>query len=977
MDRVKIQEIANEAGASNAVLIEKAKELGYDVKAANSTLTIEEAGVLVNYAINGIKPKIAEKPKMKVVKKAEIKKADIKKAKDITTDDSVASATEEQAVPKEKAVEKKAEEKSVSKPVTKSGIKKSSSRSRRGSITISPKKRKIEIVEVKKEEPVAPKIERVEKVVEPKAVIEEKVEAPAEIKEVSKTEESVKVEAPKVEGSETPSEKTETTEAVKTAETPETAAAQKRKARRKRAGITVVKKADREKPRIRIVEERLPESTINITNKSKPRGMPTPPSKKKAKKIAQAKESGERLDFMSNTGFGGHGRNQVTEVEEEPEIMMLDFSDKNIYEDMMRQEAKRKEEAKKRAAAGGGQMQGRGGRGGGGGRRRPSGLRRGGKRKKYIKEESTGPITSIQIPENVRVYEFAEKVGRSTGEVIKVLFTLGTMFTQNDFLDKDSIEILAEEFDVEVHTVDPLDALDYVKVYDDIEDENPTERPPVITIMGHVDHGKTSLLDKIRQTKVADKEAGGITQHVGAYQVEKSGKKISFIDTPGHAAFTEMRSRGAQATDIVIIVVAADDGVKQQTKEAVSHAKAAGVPIVVAINKMDKEGANPEHAKAQLAELEITPVEWGGEHEFVEVSAHTGQGIDELLETLLLTAEVLELSADASRNAKAVVVESSLEKGFGATANVIVHNGTLNIGDCFVVGTTFGKVKTLILDDGTRTKSIGPSTPAAVVGLSKVPDAGEVMVVMDSEKDARELADKRAEYARTKELSKSTKVTIEDLSAIIAEGNLKSLPVIIKTDVQGSLEAIKGTLADLKNEEVKVNVIHEGVGGVTESDVQLADASEHSIILGFNVRPTGAVKKKAKELGVEIKTYSIIYELLDDVKALLGGMMSPTISEEVTGQAEVRETFTVAKVGTIAGCRVVDGSIVRNAGARLIRDGVVIYTTTISSLKRFNDDVREVKNGFECGIMLHNYNDIKEGDVIETFKMVEEQVKLD
>jgi translation initiation factor IF-2 len=936
MDRVKIQEIADEAGASNAVLIEKAKELGYDVKAANSTVTVDEAGVLVDYVINGIKPKSAQKPKMKIVKKAKVTKS--------------AEVNEEVEAPKVEApkeeVQVEEKPKVEEKPVAKKAIKKTSTR--RGSITATPKKKKIEIVEV-------------EKVEEAKV---ETAEVSADEATTDAPKEEVAVTTEKVEEAKTEESTVSTSEEAPVKEKP--------KMKRKRIGITVVKKADRDKPRIRIVEERGPKEVVG---KKKTPGMPTPPSKKKIKKVATAKESGEKLNFMSNSSFGGYNRNQVTEVEEEPEIMMLDFSDKNIYEDMMRQEAKRKEEAKKRAAAGGGQQQNRGRTGGH--RRRPSGLRRGGKRKKYVKEESTGPITSVEIPENVRVYEFAEKVGRSTGEVIKVLFTLGTMFTQNDFLDKDSIEILAEEFEVEVHTIDPLDSLDYVKVYDAIEDENPTERPPVITIMGHVDHGKTSLLDRIRQTKVAAKEAGGITQHVGAYQVEKNGKKISFIDTPGHAAFTEMRARGAQATDIVIIVVAADDGVKQQTKEAVSHAKAAGVPIVVAINKMDKEGANPELAKSQLAELEITPTEWGGEHEFVEVSAHTGSGIDDLLDTLLLTAEVMELEADSSRNAKAVVVESSLEKGFGATANIIVHNGTLNIGDCFVVGTTFGKVKTLILDDGTKTKSIGPSTPAAVVGLSKVPDAGEVLVVMDSEKDARELADKRAEYARTKELSKSTKVTLEDLSAIIAEGNLKSLPVIIKTDVQGSLEAIKGTLADLKNEEVKVNVIHEGVGGVTESDVQLADASEHSIILGFNVRPTGAVKKKAKELGVEIKTYSIIYELLDDVKALLGGMMSPTISEEVTGQAEVRETFTVAKVGTIAGCKVSDGTIVRNAGARLIRDGVVIYTTTISSLKRFNDDVKEVKNGFECGIMLHNYNDIKDGDVIETFKMVEEQVKLD
>ncbi len=930
MDRVKIQEIADEAGASNAVLIEKAKELGYDVKVANSTVTVEEAGILVDYVINGVKPKTT-KPKPTVVKKSNVKKAEIK----------VEEKTEEvvEVAKSETIKEPKSETKTAKKPT----------RRKIGSITATPKKK--EVVEVISEE----------------EVLSETVEVEKETKSVESAE-NTDVNTEEV--------KSETKVSISVEEAPkeEVPVDEKPKARRKRIGITVVKKADRDKPKIRIVDERLP---VIVEKKNKPKGMPTPPSKKKVKKVAIAKESGQKLDFMSNTGFNSYNRNQVTEVEEEPEVLMLDFSDKNIYEDMMRQEAKRKEEAKKRAAAGGGQQQNRG-RGGQGSRRKSSGLRRGGgKRKKYTREESTGPITSVEIPENVRVYEFAEKVGRSTGEVIKVLFTLGTMFTQNDFLDKDSIEILAEEFEVEVHTVDPLDALDYVKVYDAIENINPVERAPIITIMGHVDHGKTSLLDRIRQTKVAAREAGGITQHVGAYQVEKNGKKISFIDTPGHAAFTEMRSRGAQATDIVIIVVAADDGVKQQTKEAVSHAKAAGVPIVVAINKMDKEAANPELVKGQLAELEITPVEWGGEHEFVPVSAHSGEGIDELLETLLLTAEVLELKADATRNAKAIVVESSLEKGFGATANVIVHNGTLNVGDPFVVGTTFGKVKTMILDDGTRTKSIEPSTPAAIVGLDEVPMAGDVLVVMNSEKEARELADKRAEYSRVKELSKSTKVSLDNLSEIIAEGNLKSLPVIIKTDVQGSLEAIKGTLADLKNEEVKVNVIHEGVGGVTESDVQLADASEHSIILGFNVRPTGAVKKKAKELGVEIKTYSIIYELLDDIKALLGGMMSPTISEEVTGQAEVRETFTVAKVGTIAGCKVSDGTIVRNAGARLIRDGVVIYTTTISSLKRFNDDVKEVKNGFECGIMLHNYNDIKDGDVIETFKMVEEQVKLD
>jgi translation initiation factor IF-2 len=391
---------------------------------------------------------------------------------------------------------------------------------------------------------------------------------------------------------------------------------------------------------------------------------------------------------------------------------------------------------------------------------------------------------------------------------------------------------------------------------------------------------------------------------------------------------------------------------------------------------MDKESANPDNVKSQLAELNILSVDWGGEYEFVPVSAHSGLGIDELLETILLQAEMMELSADSSRDAKAIIVESSVEKGFGSVANVIIKDGTLSVGDNIIAGTTYGRVRTLILDDGSRVKSIGPSTPATVVGLQEVPGAGEVMIVMGSEKEVRDLANKRKEYTRTKELSKSTKVSIDELGSLIAEGRIKKLPLVIKTDVQGSLEAIRSALSDLKNEEVKVDVIHGGVGGITESDVLLADASENALIFGFNVRPTGAVKKKAQDLGVEIKTYSIIYDLIDDVKALLGGLMSPVITEEVTGQAEVRETFSVAKVGTIAGCMVTEGSIERNAGARLIRDGVVIYTSHISSLKRFTEDAKEVRAGFECGIMLENFNDIKTGDVIETFKEVEELATL-
>ena len=920
MDKVKIQDIAAEASLSNAELLEKAKELGYNVKAGNSTISMEDAGILVDYAILGTLPK---------------------------------------------------------------GFKKAGTKSK---ITVVKKK-----VEPTKEE-VSPKDETpVEEAVSEEVVVQETVAKEAVAEEAIAVETSEKVVPVEVTEVETVTEEAEVTpEAVASVVEEEVVPAPKEV--KKRKGISVVSKKTEEAPQDENTETKAPRRVlsrggIKIVRKAKPAPVragtkislggtfgnknyePYEGKKKVKKGPAQAKETGTKIDIFNHdsmsgdidSGFGGE------------EVVLLDFSDKNIYEDMMRQEQKRKEEMKKREAANGGPTKGRQ-------PFRPQqrrSLKRGGKRKKYTKEENTEIVTSIEIPENVRVYEFAEQVNRSMSEVIGCLFALGMMVTKNDFLSKDEIEILAEEFEVEVTTVNPLDELDIVDEYNEEEDENAIERPPVITIMGHVDHGKTSLLDKIREAKVADKEAGGITQHVGAYQVEKNGKKITFVDTPGHEAFTEMRARGAQATDIVIIVVAADDGVMPQTKEAIAHTKAAGVPMIIAVNKMDKEAANPDNVKSQLAEIDVMATDWGGEYEFVPVSAHSGLGIDDLLETILLQAELMELKANPALDAKAVVVEASLEKGFGPVANVIIKNGTLRVGDNVIVGKTFGRIKAIRLDDGTNTKEIGPSTPAAIVGLNDVPGAGEELTVMATDKEVRELAEKRAEFERAKVLSKSTKATLDDLSALIAEGQLKSLPVIIKADVQGSLEAIKGSLEKLRNEEVKVNIIHDGVGGVTESDLTLADASEHSVVLGFNVRPTGAVKKKAKELGIEIRTYSIIYDLLDEVKALLGGMMSPVISEEVTGQADVRETFVVGKVGTIAGCKVSDGSITRNSKARLIRDGVVVYESTISSLKRFNEDAREVKNGYECGIMLANFNDIKEGDVIETYKDVEEQVVMD
>lgn len=610
----------------------------------------------------------------------------------------------------------------------------------------------------------------------------------------------------------------------------------------------------------------------------------------------------------------------------------------------------------------------------------PQGLKRGKRKKRIVRTQEKAEITSVTIPEDIRVYEFAEACGKSPAEVITVLFSLGMMVTKNDFLKQDELEILGEEFGIEVTVKDALEDVNYVETYNDEEDIDTSSfvtRPPVVTIMGHVDHGKTSLLDKIRSSKVAAGEAGGITQHITSYTVTKNGQEITFVDTPGHAAFSAMRARGANVTDIIIIVVAADDGVKMQTEEVISHAKASGCPIIVAMNKMDKETANPDMVKAQMAEKGLTPIDWGGDIEFIGVSARTGDGIEDLLENILLQAEILELKADPTAKAKATVIEASLEKGRGPVANVIVQNGTLRIGDNIVCDTTFGRVKAITDDNGKPVKELGLSQTGTVLGLNEVPTTGSVLVAMDTEKEVREIATTRAEHARAKELSKSTKVSLEEMSGLIAEGKIKQLPVIIKADVGGSLEAIKGSLEKIANDEVKVKVVHAAVGGITESDLVLAGASGECIILGFNVRPTGSVKAKAKADGVTINTYSIIYDLIDDVKHALSGMMSAVIREENTGQAEVRDTFVVPKVGTVAGCLVTDGKVIRGGHARIIRDGVVTYTGKISSLKRFKDDVKEVANGYECGIMFDKFNDIKVGDFIETFIQIEEKVSVD
>lgn len=596
---------------------------------------------------------------------------------------------------------------------------------------------------------------------------------------------------------------------------------------------------------------------------------------------------------------------------------------------------------------------------------------------KRVEKKERAEVKSVQIPKEIRLYEFADKIGKNTSELISKLFMLGLMTTKNDFLDEDAIEILADEFGIEVSIIDEAVEFDYVKEYESAQDESSSEaRAPVITIMGHVDHGKTSLLDYIRKSRVANAEAGGITQHVGAYMVEKNGRKITFIDTPGHEAFTAMRARGASITDIVIIVVAADDGVKPQTKEAINHAKSAGVPLIIAINKIDKDGANVDMVKTQLAELEITPVEWGGSYEFVPISAKNGTGVDDLLEIVLLQADILELKANPKAFAKASVVESSVQKGRGAVATIIVQNGTLKVGDTIVAGVAYGKVRAMSDDTGKALKEIKPGECGVIVGLSEVAEAGEVLISVKSDKEAREYAAKRFEHNRQKELSKSTKVSIDELGAKIKEGNLKSLPIILKADVQGSLEALKASLEKLKNDEIKIDIIHSGVGGITQSDIELASASENSIVLGFNIRPTGDIKEKAKDRGVEIKTYNVIYNLIDDVKALLSGLMSPIISEEQLGQAKILQVISVPKIGQIAGCMVSDGVINRGAKIRLIREGVVVFEGNVSSLKRFKDDVKEVAKGYECGVGIEGCNDMREGDYIESYKEVAQRAEI-
>lgn len=586
------------------------------------------------------------------------------------------------------------------------------------------------------------------------------------------------------------------------------------------------------------------------------------------------------------------------------------------------------------------------------------------------KEEKAVVDGVVEYEEGITVDELSQKIGQTPANVIKVLFMLGTMVIINSSLNDEQVELICMEYGLECKKVVPVSEVNFedLEVVDDPKDLEP--RPPVITIMGHVDHGKTTLLDHIRKSRVAEGEFGGITQHIGAYQVSVKGKKITFLDTPGHEAFTAMRARGAMITDIVIIVVAADDGVMPQTREAVDHALAANVPIIVAINKIDKPGADPQRIMTEVSELGLMPEEWGGDVPYVNISAKKGIGIDELLETVTVVAELAELKANPKRLAYGSVIEGRLDKGRGPVATLLIQNGTLRSGNPIVVGATYGRVRQLVDDRGREIKSAGPATPVEITGLNDVPEAGDKFMVFETEKEARHVGEERAQKKIEEERNSTSAMSLDDLFSQMKSGEVVDLNIIVKADVNGTAEAVKSSLEKIDVEGARVNVIRSTVGAISESDILLASASK-AIIYGFNVRPDANVRRKADEEGVEIRLHQVIYKMVEEIEAAMKGMLAPEMEEVVTGQAEIRHIYKVSKIGNIAGCYVTDGSIKRDCGIRLIREGIIVYEGKLASLKRFKDDAKEVNQGYECGLTIENYNDIKEGDIVEGYVMQE------
>jgi translation initiation factor IF-2 len=924
-DKVRVFEIAEEAGSTSAEVIKKAADLGIILKTAQTGVPIEEAEEITNYIVTGKSKLLNNKKKAKSKSKESAK----------TNQQNLETKKET----KQKELNESKKEKKSSK------IKQEQSKPK------EPLQRRTSIKIVQKKNP----IKQTKQINENNQSKQETAS-----KKIAKTAQTVQQ---NIKDKTTQKEQLTQKQKDKINDEP-------KKVPLKKRGLTIVKKKRPTNPTLQDQEQSKKKKMAsmselfgtNLDLKDEQLKQPSRPKtkKQKQKQIAKAHSHGTKIKVETiNDEFKSSDDSIIGE-----EVMLFDMGVMETSK-FLQDSPKPKNIRTTKPSAFGNQTKT---------------LRRNTRKKpKPRPKPDQQVVTDITIPEDCRVYEFAEKIGKTTGDVIGKLFMLGMMVTKNDFLGADELEILGDEYGINITVKNELDELDYVETYQEkeIDTINFVNRPPVVTIMGHVDHGKTSLLDKIRSSRITASEAGGITQHIGAYTVNKNGQDITFVDTPGHEAFSAMRQRGANITDIIIIVVAADDGVKPQTIESIKAAKQSDAPIIVAVNKIDKESANVDMVKAGMAEHGMTPVDWGGDIEFVNVSALTAEGIDDLLENILIQAELLELQADPTALAKATVIEAQQVKGRGAVATVIVQNGILKVGDNIVADTTYGRVKALIDDNGKSVKELGLSRTGQVVGLNDIPSTGSSLVAFKTASEAKEIATKRAEYARAKELSHSTKVSLDDMAALIAEGKIKALPVIIKADASGSLEAIKSSLEAIKNDEVKVKIISSGVGGITEADIAMASASEDCIILGFNVRPTGSVKTKAKTQGIQIKTYSIIYALLDDIKATLSGMMSSIVVEENTGQAQVLETFVVPKVGTVAGTKVTDGKVIRGGKARIIRDGVVVYTGSIKSLKRFKDDVKEVTNGYECGIIFEKYNDIRVGDYIETFIEHKEEQTID
>ncbi|WP_104760885.1 translation initiation factor IF-2 [Helicobacter cetorum] len=959
---VDLKEFVTELGKTQKELknvIEQAKDIGLELK-TNSKITLEQADKLYKYIVDGIKEQVqSNKPtSTKVSQKETMHETQESIGSSENTQKTSKSAKTKDNQGSKKSLAESKLEKSQNSQINKQEPPKEHIEKKTKTPTQAiPKKRQIEIISTHDNEPSivekAPKKEMAPKVTEA-----ERQKAEQKLQEIKKAREALNKLA------QSPNTRREAIENSTQKSEQERLETKRHETQKRRMGIRIVRRND--EPEVSVAENKKPtQSAAAIFEDFKKewqekdkQEVKKPKKATKTKQAQASKNKSHKIDFSDARDFKG---NDIYD-DDADEILLFDLHEQdNLNREEEEKEVRQNINDRVRVQ-----------------RKNPwmseGGIKRHSKKKRVFRNDNSQKIvqSTISIPEEVRVYEFAEKANLNLADVIKTLFNLGLMVTKNDFLDKDSIEILAEEFHLEISIQNTLEEFEVEEVLEGVK----KERPPVVTIMGHVDHGKTSLLDKIRDKRVAHTEAGGITQHIGAYMVEKNNKWVSFIDTPGHEAFSQMRNRGAQVTDIAVIVIAADDGVKQQTIEALEHAKAANVPVIFAMNKMDKENINPDKLKAECAELGYNPVDWGGEYEFIPVSAKTGDGIDNLLETILIQADIMELQAIEETSARAIVLEGSVEKGRGAVATVIVQNGSLNVGDSFYAETAFGKVRTMTDDQGKSIQSLKPSMVALITGLSEVPPAGSVLIGVENDSIARLQAQKRATYLRQKALSKSTKVSFDELSEMVANKELKNIPVIIKADTQGSLEAIKNSLLELSNEEVAIQVIHSGVGGITENDLSLVASSEHAVILGFNIRPTGNVKNKAKEWNVSIKTYTVIYALIEEMRSLLLGLMSPIIEEEHTGQAEVRETFNIPKVGTIAGCMVSEGVITRGIKVRLIRDGVVVHTGEIASLKRFKDDAKEVSKGYECGIMLENYNEIKVGDVFETYKEIHKKRTL-